>query len=200
MTMSPKAKPLPMTLIVEEGFVLGHHALIEQALSIARGFGGNITISFQSLAQIKQLYPNTWGLFLAGAVCGFRPGDLETAEWMSKRAGEKIEAVLSAADPSSPSDFGARPSWQQQKRPRIPVSKLFSLPDDRALVWRPGEEAPTVVRMKAYHEIPKLAARASPNPYYQDGNSNTAGGMGGVAVALGLGAAALVVWLLAASG
>ena len=35
-----------------------------------------------SIAQIKQLYPNTWGLFLSGAVCGFRPGDLETAEWM----------------------------------------------------------------------------------------------------------------------
>ena len=134
-----RQRGMPMTLIVEEGFVLGHHALIEQALSILRGFGGNMTIVFQSIAQIKQLYPNTWGLFLAGAVCGFRPGDLETAEWMSKRAGEKIDAILSAADPSNPGDLGVRPSWQQQKRPRIPVGKLFSMPDDRALgvaTWR----------------------------------------------------------------
>ena len=43
-----RAPGIPMTLIVEEGFVLGHHALIEQALSIARGFDGNMTISFQS--------------------------------------------------------------------------------------------------------------------------------------------------------
>jgi type IV secretory pathway TraG/TraD family ATPase VirD4 len=74
---------------------------------------------------------------------------------------------LSAADPSSPTDLGVRPSWQQQKRPRIPVGKLFAMPDDRALVWRPGEEAPTVVRMRAYYEIPHLAARASPNPYVE---------------------------------
>ena len=183
-----RERGMPMTLIVEEGFVLGHHALIEQALSILRGFGGNMTIVFQSLSQIKQLYPNTWGLFLAGAVCGFRPGDLETAEWMSKRAGEKIDAILSAADPSNPGDLGVRPSWQQQKRPRLPAGKLFSMPDDRALAWRPGEEAPTVVRMKAYHELPRLAARASVNPYL--GKVRQRGSFGiatGVAIALGLG-------------
>jgi len=162
---------MPVTLIIEEGFVLGHHALIEQALSILRGFGGNLTISFQSISQIRQLYPKTWNLFLAGAVICFRPGDIEGAEWMSKRAGEVIMPVLSAADPSSPRDFGARPSWQQQKRPRIPVGKLFGLPSDRALVWRPGEEAPTLVRMKGYFEIPKLRRRADRNPYYTSDNA-----------------------------
>jgi len=178
---------MPMTLIIDEGFVLGHHSLIEQALSILRGFGGNMTIAFQSIAQIKQLYPNTWGLFLAGAVCGFRPGDLETARWVSDRAGEKIEAILSAADPSNPGDLGVRPSWQQQKRPRIPVGKLFSMPDNRALVFRPGEEAPTVVRMKAYHEL-ALSARASPNPYFGGkAEHSIIGTVAAIAAVLGIG-------------
>ncbi|MEO8630403.1 MAG: type IV secretory system conjugative DNA transfer family protein, partial [Betaproteobacteria bacterium] len=74
---------VPTTLLVEEGFVLGHHAEIEQALSILRGFGSRMTIVFQSLQQIKKLYSDTWGLFMSGAVLGFRPADLETAEWMS---------------------------------------------------------------------------------------------------------------------
>jgi type IV secretion system protein VirD4 len=192
---------MPVTLIVEEGFVLGHHALIEQALSILRGFDGNVTIVFQSLAaQIKQLYPKTWPLFLSGSVCAFRPGDLETAEWMSKRAGETIRPVLSASDPSSPHDYGPRPSWQQQKRQRVQQGKLFSMPDDRALVWRPGEEAPTVVRMKAYHEIPALNRRASPNPYFK-GNKRGRGGfarVAGLAAVMSIGAA-LAAWLFGLS-
>ena len=157
---------LPVTLIVEEGFVLGHHAEIEAALSILRGFNSRMTIVFQSIAQIKRLYPDTWGLFGNGSVISFRPGDLESAEWLSKRAGEMIVPVLSAADPSGPGDFGSRPSWQQQKRARIPIGKMFGMPQGRAVVWLPGDEAPRVSHVKGYFDIPKLKTRASPNPYY----------------------------------
>jgi type IV secretion system protein VirD4 len=198
-----RQRGLGTTLIVEEGFVIGHLAVLEQALSIARGFSANLTIVFQSIAQIKQLYPNTWGLFLSGAVCGFRPGDLETATWMSQRAGENILPVLSAADPSGPGDLGARPSWQQQNRARIPIAKLFSMPDAKALVWVPGSEAPTLVHAKAYFEIAKLAARASPNPYYAGAGAGggrrgaAGGGMRGAATALCLGVGALLAaWAL----
>lgn len=193
---------MPVTLIIEEGFVLGHHALLEQAASILRGFGGNMTIVFQSIAQTKQLYPKTWALFLGGTVCSYRPGDLESAEWLSKRAGDRIEAVLSAADPSSPHDFAARPSWQQQKRPRIPVGSLFSLPDGRALVWRPGEETPHIVHMRAYHEIPRLAARASPNPYFKGGKQrllrSAMARVAGIAAVVSFGAA-LAAWVFGLS-
>ena len=171
---------VPTTLLIEEGFVLGHHAEIEQALSILRGFGSRMTIVFQSLQQIKKLYADTWGLFMSGAVLGFRPADLETAEWMSKRAGEVIRPVLSAADPSSPADFGARPNWGPQKRERIPVGKMFGMPQGRAVVWLPGDDPPRIVRVKGYFEIAQLAARADPNPYYTG-----AGGFGKLGAAAG---------------
>jgi len=160
---------VPVTLVIEEGYVLGHHSEIESALSILRGFNCRMTIVFQSLSQIKQLYPHTWGLFGNGAVLSFRPGDLETAEWLSKRAGEVTRPVLSAADPSNPTDFMVRGNWQQQKRPRIPVGKMFGMPDGRALVWLPGDEAPRVSRIKGYFELP-LNALASPNPYFRGNN------------------------------
>ena len=159
---------VPTTLLIEEGFVLGHHAEIEQANAILRGYGSRLTIVFQSLQQIKRLYPETWGLFMAGATLAFRPADLETAEWMSKRSGEVIKPVLSAADPSSPNDLGARPSWQQQKRERIPVGKMFGMPQGRALAWLSGDDPPRIVRVKGYFDIPKLNARASPNPYHRN--------------------------------
>ena len=157
---------LPVTLVIEEGYVLGHHAEIEAALSILRGFNSRMTIVFQSLAQIRQLYPHTWGLFGNGAVMSFRPGDLETAQWLSARASEVTMPVLSASDPSSPGDYLARPSWSQQKRPRIPVGKMFGMPQGRALVWLPGDEAPRISRIRGYYELP-LNALASPNPYYR---------------------------------
>jgi type IV secretion system protein VirD4 len=158
---------VPVTLVIEEGYVLGHHAEIESALSILRGFNSRMTIVFQSLSQIKQLYPHTWGLFGNGAVLSFRPGDIETAEWLSKRAGEVTRPALSASDPSSPNDFGVRPSWSQQRRPLIPAAKLFSMPNGRALVWLPGDEAPRVARIRGYFEIPELNRRADPNPYFR---------------------------------
>ena len=78
--------------------------------------------------------------------------------------------MLSASDPSSPTDYGARPSWSQQKRPRIPVGKLFGMPQGRALVLLPGEEAPRVSRIKGYFAIRQLARRSDANPFFTGGN------------------------------
>lgn len=166
---------VPTTVIVEEAFALGYLEELEKANSILRGFGSRVTFVYQSIQQIKKLYPDTWGLFTGGTVLAFRPVDLETAKWMSERAGEVIVPVLSAADPSSPNDFGVRPSWQQQKRPRIPLSKMFGMPQGRALVWLPNEEVPRVSQVKGYFEIRKLRRRASPNPYYTGGSASAGG-------------------------
>jgi type IV secretion system protein VirD4 len=157
----------PTTLLIEEGFVIGHHAEILQALSILRGFGHRMTIVFQSLQQIKSLYADTWGLFMGGAVLGFRPADLETAEWMSKRSGEHMVPSPTFADPATPADLGVKPSWGPQKRERIRVGKMFGMPQGRALVWLPSDEAPRVVSVRGYFDIPKLARRADPNPYFK---------------------------------
>jgi hypothetical protein len=46
---------------------------------------------------------------------------------------------------------------------------MFGMPRGRALVWKPGDEAPRMAWVKGYFEIPELAARASPNPYYTGG-------------------------------
>jgi hypothetical protein len=48
---------------------------------------------------------------------------------------------------------------------------MFGMPKGRALVWKPGDEAPRVSWVKGYFEIPELNERASPNPYYQGGHA-----------------------------
>jgi type IV secretion system protein VirD4 len=158
---------VPVTLMIEEAFVLGHYEELEIAASILRGFNCRMTVVFQSYGQILKLYPQTHGLFTAGAIMSFRPADLETAQWLVTKAGKEILPVLGAADPSSPTDIGVRPSWQQQERDRIPLHKMSGMPRGRALVWKPHEDAPRMSWVKGYFDIPQLKARASEYPYYR---------------------------------
>jgi type IV secretory pathway TraG/TraD family ATPase VirD4 len=158
---------VPTTLMIEEAFVLGYHAELEQAASILRGFGSRLTVVFQSYSQIRKLYPDTHGLFTAGAVLSFRPADMDTAKWLVEKAGKVTVPALSAADPVSPNDFGVRPSWQQRERDLIPLHKIQAMPRGRALVWKPHDERPRQSWVKGYFEIPQLKARASVNPYYK---------------------------------
>ena len=155
---------VPTNFIVEEGYVLGHHAEILQALSTLRGFGSRMTIVFQSLAQIMELYPKTWGLFTAGAVLSFRPADTETARWLVEKAGKVTVPVLGASEPR-PGEVMPGKSWQQRERDRIPLPKMFEMPRGRALVWLP-HQAMRQSWVKGYFEISKLARRASENPYH----------------------------------
>ena len=76
--------------------------------------------------------------------------------------GTEIVPVLGAADPSR-QETERRPSWQQQKRERIPLAKMFGMPPGKALVWLPGDEAPRIAHMKGYFET-RLRRRASANP------------------------------------
>jgi type IV secretion system protein VirD4 len=190
---------VPVTLLIDEGYILGRHEEVIKALSILRGFGHRMTIIYQSLSQIKALFPDTWGLFTAGAVIAFRPGDMETAEWMSKRAGEIWVPSLSASNPSNPSELGARDNIQPQKRQRFPVGNLFAMPRGKALVWLPGDDAARVSTVKGYFDIPELAARADPNPYYKPSPAaaRSAGRRRGRTLAAFTAAAALVAGAVA---
>ena len=180
---------VPCTLLVEEAFVLGHLAELENACSILRGYGSRLVTVWQSLQQLSKLYPDTHELFGLGAVLGFRPGDVQTGRWMVEKSGKVTVPVLSAADPSGVNDADVRPSWQQKERDRISLQKMFGMPPGMALVFLPHEEIPRVARIKGYFEIPQLARRADHNPYYRGGGSaqrRQAGGGAAGAVALGM--------------
>lgn len=161
---------VPVTLLVEEAFVLRHLEVIEQACSILRGYKGRLVTVFQSLQQAKKLYAETYGLLGGGAVVAFRPGhsDMETAEWMVKKAGKETIPVKSVTAPSSFGQFAPSRSYQQQIRDRIPLHKIFGMPNGIALVWLPGEEKPRISKVKGYFELP-LNRLADANPYFHGG-------------------------------
>jgi type IV secretory pathway TraG/TraD family ATPase VirD4 len=160
--------PVGVTIIIEEGYVLRHMAALVEALSIARNFGVNIIVVFQTMGQLKGLYGDDWSLFVSGAVVALPPGtgDMDTAKWISERAGQVIVPVLSASDPNSPTDLWPRPSWGPQTRARIPIEKIFAMPPWHAIAFLPGRDAPLPIRCDGYFAVPELNKRADANPYY----------------------------------
>jgi type IV secretion system protein VirD4 len=156
---------VPVTLLVEEAFVLGHLDELENAGSILRGFNGRLLIVYQTLGQAKKHFPNTWGLFGGGATLAFRPAEPETASYLVQRAGQIPVPMQSRTNPSRMGDGGPSITTSYQIRDRIPLHKMFGMPQGTALVWLPGDEAPRVSRVKGYFEL-GLNRRADPNPYY----------------------------------
>ncbi len=86
----------PRTLmLIDEMAALGHLAPLEDAFGLVRGYGIQIAAILQDLPQLKGLYKERWETFIAnaGAVFGFAPNDLTTADWMSKRSGQTTVVV-----------------------------------------------------------------------------------------------------------
>jgi type IV secretion system protein VirD4 len=160
---------VPITLIIDEAFILGFLEDLENAASILRGFSGRLMIVFQSLQQAKKLYPSSWGLFGGGATLAFRPADPDTASYLVQRAGQVVVRMKSVTPPSRMGDGGPSINTSGQFRDRIPLNKMYGMPQGTALVWLPGDEAPRVSRVKGYFEIDELNRRADPNPLYRGG-------------------------------
>jgi hypothetical protein len=85
-----------------------------------------------------------------------------------EKAGKITVPVLSVNEPK-PGDLVPGGVYGPRERERIPLAKMFGMPRGRALVWKPGDDAPRIAHVKGYFEIPKLARRASPNPYFTGG-------------------------------
>ena len=140
---SPEAT-VPTTVIVERAGALRYHARLEEALWVLGRYNSRATIMFDSFAQIKRLYPQSWEFFASGAVICLRPPDTETAAWVVRKIADL-----------------ARTSSR-----RIAELDLLKMPPGRGLVFLPHAGSPRQSWIKRYYDIPRLSARADANPFY----------------------------------
>jgi len=101
---------------------------------------------------------------MSGAVFGFPPNDMNTAEWMSKRSGEETIVGMSAGEADS--GDGPRVNYHPQIRPRYAPHDLFNLPEGHGLVWAAGSAEPQPVYAPPYWDIARCRKRARANPYH----------------------------------
>jgi len=156
---------VPVLMMLDEAAQLGRLGPIEDALGQARGYGVALWPVLQDINQLRDLYEKRAETFagMAGAVFGFAPGDMQTAEWMSRRSGEETVRGMSAGEGQT--GHGPHVNIHAQTRPVYPPHELMNLPVGHGLVWLAGQSRPVPVYAPPYWDIRRCAARARPNPY-----------------------------------
>jgi type IV secretion system protein VirD4 len=168
----------PVLFVLDEFASLGHLTAIETAMALAAGYGVQLWPILQDTSQVKTIYSDRWETFLANAGITqiFRPNDLTTAEYFSKRAGTYThqltgmsyrtdETDYSRAGDAGPADALSR-NFSLIARPLITAHGLFGLPDDRQILFVSGSEFPALSARQPYYRDKRYQPHADPDPYH----------------------------------
>ena len=95
----------PVLFMVDEAAHIGKMRVLEDAVTLMRGMGVRMWLFFQSIDQLNKVFGERASTVLdnLGTLQFFNITSLETAEWLSKRAGEHTVAVSTAGDNSGTS-------------------------------------------------------------------------------------------------
>lgn len=100
-------KPLrPYLFIFDELPQLGYMELIENAVAVARSANIRLWLFVQDLAQLRETFPK-WESILANckAQIFFKPGDLGTAEYLSRLLGRRQDVLGSDRELATPQEL-----------------------------------------------------------------------------------------------
>jgi len=110
-------KGVPVLIMMDEFFQLGTLKAVQNAMSMAAGFGVQLWPVLQDLSQLMELYPRTWETFLsnAGVRMFFGPRDERTAQYMSGQCGQTERRSISKSI-SYPNEAEQEEQVQQRKQ------------------------------------------------------------------------------------
>lgn len=160
-------------LILDEFAQLERLAPVEDALGLVRGFGVQVWPILQDINQLKSLYKDRAESFTAnaGIVLGFAPNDMPTAQWMSERASKTTGVALGYSTGDNSSQKGQSTneglSYQQYKRDVFLPQEMFDLKRGEGMLFVAGSKNPVPIFAPNYWDMPTIAKRADPNPYFE---------------------------------
>ncbi|MCE9566238.1 MAG: type IV secretory system conjugative DNA transfer family protein [Planctomycetes bacterium] len=157
--------PRPVNVILDECAALGHLEAIDDMLTIGRGFGLKITAIFQSMAQLKKVFPEGQdGVLLSNTTqVFFAVNDHQTAEYVSNRLGDETILVRnwgansgtsrqSSKDGSNTSySQGSNEGFQPCGRRLLQPSEVAQLDPRIAITFTPGCR-PIATWLSRYYE------------------------------------------------
>jgi type IV secretion system protein VirD4 len=156
-------------MMLDEFAALGHLSIVQKLFGVTRDYKVQMWPVFQDLPQLKHLYPERWETLLgmAGVVQSFRAGDLTTADWISKRSGTGTAVAMAYSENAGNSNSSTGMNRTQIALPRISSDFTFGLPDEFTIAYFAGLNKPSIVYAPHLDQLPRLHARALPNPYYR---------------------------------
>jgi type IV secretion system protein VirD4 len=158
------ALPAPVLFLLDEFATLGRLEPLAQAYGLMAGYGVQLWAILQDLHQLKALYGERHGTFLANAAITqvFNVADIDTAQWVSRTLGVTTEtfiahgasmnagATTSLRGGSSSSGDGESWSEQRVRRDLLTPDEVIRLPDRMMLVLRPGRDPLLAGKVRHY--------------------------------------------------
>ncbi len=126
----------PVVFMLDEFAQLGYMSLIENVASVGRDYKIRLWCVLQNIPQLKNLYGSRWESFLssAGVAQFFGPNDVETATWVSKRAGTHMtQKITRSASTSSGSNSGGHSSTSSGQTSGESISMV------EEPLWKPND-------------------------------------------------------------
>jgi type IV secretion system protein VirD4 len=156
--------------ILDEAATLGHLESIDDAVNISRGYGVRMQMYYQSLAQLKNTFPNGQEQTLLSNTTQvfFAVNDMVTAELVSSRLGEQTVVVASGGSNSGSSfqssegphgsnsrgrSTGTSDNWGQQTRRLLKPEEVIALSPREAITFAAGVP-PIRTRLVRWYETP----------------------------------------------
>jgi len=174
LTSSPGRQAKPVLLVLDEFAQLGHLSAVENAMGLAAGFGVQIWPIVQDINQLRNMYRERWETFLAnaGILQVFRPNDMSTAEYFSKRTGtltayaENISEQEISRQQSQGGFTGISRSYAPQMKPLMTPIQFIGVHNDLEIIFVSGSEFPVMARREPYYKLAAYAGMYDADPYH----------------------------------
>ena len=164
--------------VLDEFANLGVLKVIENGYGLIAGHGVTLWTFVQNLTQLKTLYPNNWEVFIANsaAVTVSNVNDVATAEYFSKRAGQRQVSKVSHSQGSSLGNSQSGTNISEVWEDTLPTSELYAAHTNRIYVFAEGKSEP-VRAFKLFYDLNEpFKNRAAHHPMHKvaarDGQSN----------------------------
>jgi type IV secretion system protein VirD4 len=166
MSTTEKGKK-PVLVMLDEFASLGHLSSVENAMALAAGFGVQLWPFVQDIHQLRDIYNQRWPSFLANAGIQqyFTPNDSDTAEHISRRAGQETVIVTSRTTEGAMRILRSE-SHAETGRPLLPPDELYGLPEDEQVLFAVGLKDAIRLKRRIYRDNRAYDGRWDANPYF----------------------------------
>jgi type IV secretion system protein VirD4 len=174
MTREPRRADDRVLFMLDEFAQLGRMRPVERGITLVGGFGATFWLLVQDLAQLRRVYPDSWGTLVANAdvLQVFGVNDWETAEHLSKLTGEATVVVESESESRGVThgrlgqrQEGEGRSRSERGRRLLTADEVRRLAPGRVLLFVKGC-GPIDARRIDYRDDAAFAGMADPNPLY----------------------------------
>jgi len=161
-----KIRPKFNVLFLFDEFAqLGRMSLIENAISLIRGYGGMFWIFIQDLSQLKAVYPK-WQTFLANSAKQFfGTADLDTAKYISETLGKYTVGYSTTSESNSQTGNSESTSSHLVARELMSPDEVMAMNRSKAVVLIQNER-PWLLDRLDYLNDKEFQGLYEDNPYH----------------------------------